>query len=535
MQLPININDILTARTIEWERLEFKAGWNPAEAVKVMCAFANDFNNFGGGYVIIGVQEENGRPVLPPKGIPAQDIDDIQRQIIELGHRILPYYYPIVAPCKIGERHLLVLYCPGGQGRPYKAPVSLAKDNKEYGYYIRKGSVTLRAGYQDEVELMSLAANIPYDDRINQQAVVNDLDLGEIREFLQKVKSDLFEQSAKMDFVELCRRMNIIDGPDEMMFPKNVGLMFFCLEPDKFFKQMQIDIVHFPDGPGADNFTEKIFKGPLYKMLSNALDYIKNSVIVEKITKFPDKAESERFYNYPFTAIEEAVCNAVYHRSYEIREPVEVQIHPDKIIITSFPGPDRSIRDNDFKEGRFLSRRYRNRRIGEFLKELDMTEGRGTGIPKMMKVIEANQSPVPIFRCDEERSYFQIELPVKPGFDGFADLSLLEDQNDEKSSVKSSVKGSVKGSVKSREKTTVKGRVIASEKASEKMAVKVAEKTSEKIIESLKKNPEVTIKELSNELNISTRAVEKQVRILRNSGKLTRIGSARNGYWQVID
>jgi hypothetical protein len=29
MKLPINIHDILTGRTVEWERLEFKAGWNP--------------------------------------------------------------------------------------------------------------------------------------------------------------------------------------------------------------------------------------------------------------------------------------------------------------------------------------------------------------------------------------------------------------------------------------------------------------------------------------------------------------------------
>ena len=36
----------------------------------------------------------------------------------------------------------------------------------------------------------------------------------------------------------------------------------------------------------------------------------------------------------------------------------------------SFPGPDRSIRLADFTAGRAVSRRYRNRRIGEFLKEL---------------------------------------------------------------------------------------------------------------------------------------------------------------------
>ena len=47
----------------------------------------------------------------------------------------------------------------------------------------------------------------------------------------------------------------------------------------------------------------------------------------------------------------------------------------------SFPGPDRSIRLEDFQVGA-VSRRYRNRRI-EFLKELDLTEGRSTGIPKI--------------------------------------------------------------------------------------------------------------------------------------------------------
>ena len=39
----------------------------------------------------------------------------------------------------------------------------------------------------------------------------------------------------------------------------------------------------------------------------------------------------------------EAVVNAVYHRSYEEREPIEVRISPDELVVLSFPGPDRSI------------------------------------------------------------------------------------------------------------------------------------------------------------------------------------------------
>ena len=72
MNLPININDLLTARTVEWERLELKTGWNPEAVLHTMCAFANDFHNLGGGYIIIGVEEDNGRPILPPTGLPAK-------------------------------------------------------------------------------------------------------------------------------------------------------------------------------------------------------------------------------------------------------------------------------------------------------------------------------------------------------------------------------------------------------------------------------------------------------------------------------
>ena len=61
--LPININDLLHGKSVEWERLEFKVGWNPLDIIQTICAFANDFHNLGGGYLVIGVAEQNGRPL----------------------------------------------------------------------------------------------------------------------------------------------------------------------------------------------------------------------------------------------------------------------------------------------------------------------------------------------------------------------------------------------------------------------------------------------------------------------------------------
>jgi ATP-dependent DNA helicase RecG len=58
MALPLNIDELITGKIFESERLEFKEGFNPDAIIKTICAFANDINNWGGGYIIIGIKEK---------------------------------------------------------------------------------------------------------------------------------------------------------------------------------------------------------------------------------------------------------------------------------------------------------------------------------------------------------------------------------------------------------------------------------------------------------------------------------------------
>jgi ATP-dependent DNA helicase RecG len=53
--LPININELLEKNRIESNRIEYKQGWNPTAIYHTICAFANDFENLGGGYIVVGV------------------------------------------------------------------------------------------------------------------------------------------------------------------------------------------------------------------------------------------------------------------------------------------------------------------------------------------------------------------------------------------------------------------------------------------------------------------------------------------------
>jgi len=51
-KLPINLTNLQHQRTIEREGVEYKAGWNPESIMHTLSAFANDFYNFGDGYVV---------------------------------------------------------------------------------------------------------------------------------------------------------------------------------------------------------------------------------------------------------------------------------------------------------------------------------------------------------------------------------------------------------------------------------------------------------------------------------------------------
>jgi len=453
MALAVNIDELIHVRVIEWERLEFKRGWNPEDVIHSLSAFANDINNWGGGYIVLGIEEYNGRPVLPPAGLNPDQIDRIQGEITGLCHKLQPNYMPVIQPYLFLEKHILVIYAPAGDMRPYSAPESLGERGiQNRFFFIRSGSRSIRAQGEELRRLQELTARVPFDDRINQNTRIDDLDLGLIRNFLHEIKSDLAEESTTMPFTDLCKHMNIARGPDEAFRPVNAGLMFFSKEPHRFFERAWIELVLRKDEAGKA-FSEKYFKGPLHIQLRDALDYIRNNIITEKVKKITGRAESQRFYNFPYDAIEESLANAVFHKSYEIGKPIEVQIWPDRIEILSFPGPVPPVTAKILAENRrIVARDYRNRRVGDFLKELHLTEGRGTGFPTIYKALEDNASPPPVMETDEQCTYFLTVLKVNTDFitliNGNKEGNHVGDQESAKESAKESVKESARESAK---------------------------------------------------------------------------------------
>lgn len=420
MALPINIEDLLNKQKVESNRIEFKAGWNPTAIYHSICAFANDIDNLGGGYILVGVEEENGVAVRPVKGLEDNQLDKIQREMLQYNAMMEPLYYPRISVEEIDERKILVIWVTSGHNRPYTAPADVTAKLKKPVFYIRYGSSSIEAKGEELDQLRDMANRVPYDDRGNENIGIDDISPLLVKNHLISVGSKLAKADFTSDMEKVLEQMELLDGPKEKRLVKNVAAMMFAEKPERFFPVTRVEIVLFPEGRenNPDNFIEiPAITGPVPMMIRDTINYLRTNIIKERVVKPIDSEKSIKVYNYPFQSLEEAVVNALYHRDYREREPVEITIEPDKITILSYSGPDRSISLEAIKEAKSLrSRRYRNRRLGEFLKELDLTEGRATGIPTIQKKLLENGSPKATIETDESRSYFLIDIPCRKDF-----------------------------------------------------------------------------------------------------------------------
>ena len=181
----------------------------------------------------------------------------------------------------------------------------------------------------------------------------------------------------------------------------------------------------------------------------------------------------------------------------------------------SFPGPVRSVTIDQLKSYQVSNRRYRNRRIGEFLKELHLTEGRNTGFKKILDAIRDNGSPLPEFETDDDRSYFITRIHVHEAF-------LQNDANDGIKAENDGIKAENDGI-----NEAVLNRLHSFGGARRRIA--------ERILTIVISNPNVTNAEISNTIKVSEVTVQRYMRDMKALGIIIRDGSRKTGRWVVSD
>ena len=543
MALPINIEDLLRKQKVEGNRIEFKTGWNPDTIYRSICAFANDFDNIGGGYIIVGVEEDNGVAKRPVKGIPSSKIDSIHKEMVGFNNKINPYYMPRTSVEEVDGKFILVIWVPAGVNRPYDVRENVSdKKNSKTQWYIRSGSSTIAAKGEVLDELREMANRTPFDDRGNPDISIDDISTILVFEHLKKVGSKLAKDFRNHTPEEILEKMDLYTGPAERRMLKNVAAMMFCEKPEKFFPYTQVDIIIFPEGleQNPNNMFEipKI-TGPVPFMIRSTLDYLRTNVIKERIIKLKDRAEAVKYFNYPYQALEEAVVNALYHRNYKERDPVEIRIEPSVISILSYSGPDRSISMDAIKRARSLkARRYRNRRLGDFLKELELSEGRATGIPTIQEELRRNGSTEARIETDEERSYFLIEIPCREGFEMLSILSSFtakpKTEPEIEPKTKTEPETEPKTKIEPETEPETEPKTKTEPKTEPEIELSSKQKMLQLILELIEVDSSITTFELAEKCGKSRTTIQSYIRMLKKDKRIERVGANKGGKWRIL-
>ncbi len=380
--LPIDIDGLLRYRGVESERVELKASWDPKttgpQALRTICAFANDYQNLNGGYVVVGVAERDGRAALPPAGLSPADAAAAQKWIAGHCSRFDPPYRPVLSPETVEGRLILVAWAPASDMRPHRAPGG-PDDSRRY--WVRLGAETVDAERRPDLlrGLMQQTARVPWDDRAAQDARVEDLSEARVREHLRDVRSGLLDESNARD---VYRRMRLVRGINDHEVPRNVALLFFGRDISTHIRAAQIEVVQFAAGRAGNVQDERIFGGGLADQLRDCLTWLENlsSTILQKSE---DGDPTAHWVGYPVAALREALINAAYHRGYDVDrpEPIKIYMYPGRIDIISYPGPVPGVEPRHFRrDADPVFAPARNRRIGEFLKELGLARISHTGL-----------------------------------------------------------------------------------------------------------------------------------------------------------
>ena len=214
-------------RSVENARIECKKSISNITKDQIgatLCAFANDYYNLNGGWIIIGVEAPDGEPIFPPIGIDQANIEETQQDVRVLGRKMIPSYHPALFTAEYEGKHLVIVYAPAGDERPYMTSDPRKPSNKEY--FIREGAETVKTDKTTREKLIQLCSKTPFDDRLNVDATLDDINSTLVREYLVSVRSDLVQRGT-ID-PEIFKAMRIVGKYHDTYKPKNVGLIFIC-------------------------------------------------------------------------------------------------------------------------------------------------------------------------------------------------------------------------------------------------------------------------------------------------------------------
>src|ERR1017187_4240672 len=307
------------------------------DVAETLSAFANDWANLGGGYVVCGAKEEkdeHGFPQVKIVGLSANRVKEVEGRVLAACRdRVSPSIAPMIQELATehADRRVLVFIMPATRtahmfrrsDHPAKHYVRISRETREARNGVLR-ELLVRKGVAEE-----------WDRSACLSATTNDLDLIALRDALQRMgvfnpdrglDEYISETKSLSPFVPpLCFREPLTG----ILRPRNFAVLLFG-------RNVQAHIAGayalFSVYSGIDRSEPHAERNELPGTLVEQARRLIELLDVQSYVAF-DKTDrlAPNAVKYPPQALHEAMINALAHRDYQIVEPTRITVFSDRI------------------------------------------------------------------------------------------------------------------------------------------------------------------------------------------------------------
>ena len=461
----------------ESEKIEFKENAKTNTYIKTVVAFANG----NGGKIVFGVKDNK-------EIVGVENEFEVMDGIINaISDSCYPMIVPDISLHTLENKTVILVEIEGGKKKPYY----LKSKGMQKGTYIRSGATT-RIIEEDYVlkELVLEGENKYFDQQVCHGESVSDEEIEKFCEWLEKLARKNSQNDTEIRKITRNTLLSwkVLEEKNGRIFPTNAYILLSGKENWEVSRKIQCGV--FKGETRSIFVDKKEFEGSIIMQLEKAYQYV-----LEKINLGSDIVGVYRVdkYEIPPKSIREVIANAVIHRSYLEPNDIQVALYDNRLEITS-PGMLLSgVNVKRMKEG---YSKLRNRAIASVFAYVNIIEKWGSGIPRIMNEIREYGLQEPEFIIFEND--FRVNIYRK------------------NYNTTQSTQGSTQDISKK-----------------EKLDVKNLTETDKTIINTIINNPEMSQKQIANNLNWTVNKVKYYMKKFKQKNILRYEGTSQNGKWEI--
>ncbi len=279
----------------------------------------------------------------------------------------------------------------------------------------------------------------------------------------------------------------LAEDEEGVIHPTNAYI--FLTGQDAFLSKIQCGM--FKGTTRAVFVDKRDYEGPLWRQAEEAFQFVlRNIRLGAKIEGLYRKD----IYELPPDSIRELIINAVMNCSFLQSSHIQVAIYDDRLEITSPGGLMPGVTIDRMKEG---YSQIRNRALAHAFSYMNLIEGWGTGIPRLLREMKEYGLPEPEF----------VDMEIALRINLFRSLSNSRNGTNQET-----------------------GQETNQETGQEMMN---GQSSREKVINEISSNSFITQVKLAERTGLSRSGVKYILKQLQNEGLLERVGSTKKGQWII--